>query len=182
MMVPQTGNISQMQTFTLDSLIDVQTLPAVGELQGQLQASLAECAQLAARFGFMEVRGLRADVRLFQVAAGSWDIRGRLVADVVQACSVTGNPVPESVDFELEDRYVRHTDSQDEILVDLDAAEPLVDGRIDLGEMVAQSLALAVTPWPRSNDAPESFQAGEADPSHPFAGLASLKSSDTSSR
>lgn len=168
-----------MQTFTLDSLIDVQTLPPTGALHGSLEASQAECADLAARFGFLEVRSLRADLRVFEVAKGSWDIRGRLVAEVVQACGVTGEPVAESVDFTLEERYVQPIGSEDEIVVDLDEAEPLDGGRIDLGEMVAQSLALAVTPWPRSEDAPESFQAGEDDRPHPFAGLASLKSSDT---
>jgi len=160
-------------------MIDVQTLPPTGALHGQLDASDAECADLALRFGFLEVRSLHADLRVFQVARGSWDIRGRLVAEVVQPCGVTGEPVPESVDFELEERYVQAAGPEDEIVVDLDEAEPLDGGRIDLGEMVAQSLALAVTPWPRSEDAPGSFQAGEDDRPHPFAGLASLKSSDT---
>ena len=168
-----------MKTFTLDSLIDVQTLPPTGALHGHLQASTAECADLAERFGFLELRSLRADVRIFGVAKGSWDVRGKLVAEVVQSCSMTGEPVAESVDFDLEERYVQAVGSDDEIVVDLDEAEPLDGGRIDLGEMVAQSLAIAVTSWPRSEDAPASFQAGEDDRPHPFAGLASLKSSDT---
>ena len=168
-----------MQTFHLDTLIDVQTLPPTGAVKGQLDASAAECADLAARFGFLEVRSLRAEMRIFEVAKGSWDVRGRLVAEVVQACGVTGEPVAESVDFALEERYVQAAGPEDEIVVDLDEAEPLDGGRIDLGEMVAQSLAIAVAPWPRSEDAPASFQAGEDDRPHPFAGLASLKSSDT---
>ena len=134
---------------------------------------------MAERFGFLEVRALQADLRIVQVAKGSWDVRGRLTAEVVQACGVTGDAVPETVDFELEERYVQAVRSEDEIVVDLDEAEPLDGGRIDLGEMVAQSLALAVTPWPRSKDAPASFEAGEDERPHPFAGLASLKSSDT---
>ena len=134
---------------------------------------------MAERFGFLEVRALQADLRIVQVAKGSWDVRGRLTAEVVQACGVTGDAVPETVDFELEERYVQAVGSEDEIVVDLDEAEPLDGGRIDLGEMVAQSLALAVTPWPRSKDAPASFEAGEDERPHPFAGLASLKSSDT---
>ena len=168
-----------MQTFTLDSMIDVQTLPPTGALRCQLHASGDECADLVARFGFLELRSLQVDLRIIEVAKGSWDVRGRLRAEVVQPCGVTGEPVPESVDFELEERYVQAAGSQEEIVVDLDEAEPLDGGRIDLGEMVAQSLAIAVAPWPRSEDAPASFQAGEDDRPHPFAGLASLKSSDT---
>lgn len=179
MVTPRPGRIVAIQTFTLDSLIDVQTLPPTGSLHGCLDASESECADLAARFGFLEVRSLTADMRVFQVAKGSWDVRGKLLAQVVQACGVTGEPVVESVDFVLEERYVQAAGPEDEIFVDLDEAEPLNGGRIDLGEMVAQSLALAVTPWPRSEEAPASFQAGEDDRPHPFAGLASLKSSDT---
>ena len=168
-----------MQTFSLDSMIDVQTLPPTGALRGHLGTSAEERAVLAERFGFLEVRELQADLRIVQVAKGSWDVRGRLTAEVVQACGVAGDAVPETVDFELEERYVQAVGSEDEIVVDLDEAEPLDGGRIDLGEMVAQSLALAVTPWPRSKDAPASFEAGEDERPHPFAGLASLKSSDT---
>ena len=160
-------------------MIDVQTLPPTGALRGQLGTSAEERAGLAERFGFLEVRALQADLRIVQVAKGSWDVRGRLTAEVVQACGVTGDAVLETVDFELEERYVQAVGSEDEIVVDLDEAEPLDGGRIDLGEMVAQSLALAVTPWPRSEDAPASFEAGEDERPHPFAGLASLKSSDT---
>jgi len=164
-----------MQQFTLDSLIDVQTLPPSGSLKGRLEAGDDDRHRLADRFGFLEVRSLVAELRLYQVATGSWDVRGRLVAEVVQACGITGEPVPESVDSELEERYVRLAGSEEEVVVDLDEAEPLVDGKIDVGEMVAQSLALAVNPWPRSENAPHSFQAGEDDQSHPFARLASLK-------
>jgi len=177
MMVP-VESAGAMQSFTLDSKIDVQTLPPTGALQGRLEASADERAELATRFGFLELQSLHADLRIVQVAKGSWDVRGKLLAEVVQPCGVTGEPVAESVDFDLEERYVQAVGSEDEIVVDLDEAEPLDSGRIDLGEMVAQTLALAVTPWPRSKDAPERFQAGEDERPHPFAGLASLKSPD----
>ena len=41
--------------------------------------------------------------------------------------------------------------------------------------MLAQSLAVAVTPWPRAPEAPETFAIGEESSDHPFAGLAALK-------
>ncbi|MGB2160391.1 MAG: hypothetical protein ACPH8C_08745, partial [Candidatus Puniceispirillaceae bacterium] len=59
--------------------------------------------------------------------------------------------------------------------VGLEASEPLVDGCIELGEMVAQSLALAVNAWPRTVDAPDEFKAGDVENTHPFARLGSLK-------
>ena len=36
-------------------------------------------------------------------------------------------------------------------------AEPLENEAINIGELLAQSLAVAVTPWPRAPEAPESL-------------------------
>ena len=41
--------------------------------------------------------------------------------------------------------------------------------------MLAQSLAVAVNPWPRAPEAPETITIGEEPSDHPFAGLAALK-------
>ena len=168
-----------MQTFSLDALIDVQTLPPTGALLGRLRTDEAARAGLAERFGFLSVGELAADLRIKRAAKGAWDVRGRLQAEIVQACVVTGAPVSESVDFDIEERYVLAAVPEDEIVVDLDDAEPLVNGCIDLGEMVSQLLALSVSAWPRSEGAPETFEAGEKDRTHPFAGLSSLKLPET---
>lgn len=165
-----------MQTFSLDALIDVQTLPPTGALLGRLEADDVACADLAKRFGFVCVNSLVADLRIKRAAKGAWDVRGALRAEIVQACVVTGAPVSESVDFDIEERYVLASVPEDEIVVDLDDAEPLVNGCIDLGEMVSQMLALSVSAWPRSKGAPDTFEAGEEDRTHPFAGLSRLKS------
>jgi hypothetical protein len=53
--------------------------------------------------------------------------------------------------------------------------EPLKNGFIDLGEMVMQSLALAVTAWPRATDANEYVELEPVKRDHPFAGLAAIK-------
>ena len=166
-----------MQTFSLDALIDVQTLPPTGALIGRLEVDAAARAGLADRFGFLSVDNLVADLRIKRAAKGAWDVRGKLQAGITQACVVTGAPVSESVDFDIEERYVLAAVPMDEVVVDLDDAEPLVNGCIDLGEMVAQMLALSVSHWPRSEGAPETFQAGKEDSAHPFASLSSLKSS-----
>ena len=70
--------------------------------------------------------------------------------------------------------------SEEELMALLEQPEPLVDGQIDLGEVVAQFLAVAMDPYPRKDDAelPESIQseeAAEADKPNPFAQLAGLK-------
>ena len=167
-----------MQVFSLDTVIDVLTLPPSGPFACRVQVDGSACAELAERFGFLGLSEVDAKLTIRKVGPGIWDVNGRLVAQVVQACIVTGSEVPEEVDFEIEERYVRVSENAEEVVVTLDDAEPLVNGGIDLGEMVAQSLALAVNAWPRSDGAPDSFHAGEEGPTHPFAGLAALKSSD----
>ena len=82
-----------MQTFSLDALIDVKTLPPTGALLGRLEADEAARVGLAERFGFLAVDRLVADLRIKRAAKGAWDVRGKLQAEIVQACVVTGAPV-----------------------------------------------------------------------------------------
>ena len=84
-------------------------------------------------------------------------------------------PLRETLDFLIEERYVRTAGDPEEVEVHLDEAEPLENGAIEIGEMLAQSLAVAVTPWPRAPEAPETVTIGEEPSDHPFAGLAALK-------
>jgi uncharacterized metal-binding protein YceD (DUF177 family) len=108
-------------------------------------------------------------------ARDCWDVAGQLRGVVVRACRSTGAPLREVVDFLIEERYVRSVSSHEEVEVHMDAAEPLENEAINIGELLAQSLAVAVTPWPRVLEAPETFTIGEELPDHPFAGLAALK-------
>ncbi len=95
-----------MQSFSLNAMIDVQTLPPTGALIGRLDTTETERAELAQRFGYLSVDALGADLRIKRAAKGAWDVRGKLHAEISQACIVTGEPVSESVDFEIEERYV----------------------------------------------------------------------------
>lgn len=164
-----------MKTFSLDTRIEVETLPVKGPYRGTLVMTAAELTALAERFGFTAVASLDVRLEIARVGPDAWDVKGRLQAQIVQPCIVTGDPVPETVDFAIEERYVRAADEDDEIVVGLEDSEPLVDGCIELGEMVAQSLALAANAWPRTADAPDEFKAGNVEEAHPFASLGSLK-------
>ena len=167
-----------MQKMSLSTVIDVDSLPFSGPQICKIDCDDSECAELAARFGFAAVARLSARLKVKRAGPGHWNVTGKLQAEVTQLCGVTGEPVPESVDFTIEERYCRASEEGTDIDVSLDGFEPLVDGAIDLGEVVAQTLAISVNPWPRSVDAPHSFAVGESEKEHPFAGLAALKSSD----
>ena len=138
-------------------------------------ASEEELTSLATRFHFLGVLSLSAELTIHTSARDCWDVLGKLKGRVLQACGVTGIPLSETVDFLIEERYVRFASSQEEVEVHLNEAEPLENGAINIGEMLAQSLAIAVTPWPRALEAPETFTSGKELPDHRFAGLAMLK-------
>ena len=167
-----------MHTMSLDTMVDVQCLPPSGKMPFRMDANAAECKELTDRFGFAELAVLTAEVKIVKIGPAHWHVKGRLLAELVNYCGVTGELVSESVDFEIEERYGLGPDEGVDIEVSLDGFEPLVNGPIDLGEIVAQSLAIAVNPWPRSEGAPRIFLTGEAAKDHPFAGLSALKRSD----
>ncbi len=167
-----------MSTLSLSSEISVDVLQRGKPAKYEVVPTDGDVEGLIERFGFLAVKNCRAEVTVRKVARDCWDVNGRLTATVTQACVITGVPVSESVDFLIEERYVREAKDAEVVEVDLDGVEPLKNGAIDLGEMVSQSLALAVTSWPKGEGAEETYQLGDTVEEHPFAGLAALKKSD----
>ena len=64
----------------------------------RLRASPAECAALAKRFGIPAVNRFAADLLLKREGGGGVSIDGRILAEVVQDCVVTLEPVTQQVD------------------------------------------------------------------------------------
>jgi uncharacterized metal-binding protein YceD (DUF177 family) len=113
--------------------------------------------------------------------------RGRLKASLCQSCVVTDEPVDAHADEAFDIYFLPEpkTDSPDEEveLVESDCDVVFHDGAaIDLGSAIADTLALAVDPYPRSAGAEAALrEAGvlsEAE-AGPFAALAKLKRSDS---
>ncbi|HEX7007777.1 MAG TPA: DUF177 domain-containing protein [Alphaproteobacteria bacterium] len=152
---------------------------ATGPVRRAIEAGEAERQALAERFGLVALKALRAEVTLAPTTAGQIRLDGRLAARVVQACVVT----LESVEAEIAESFTLFY--ADEVApparaVDLpidDEAwpEPIEDGRIDVGEAVAQQLALALDPYPRAPGARLDPAFGEAPATTPFAELAREK-------
>ena len=140
-----------------------------------MSTSPADLLELNERFGWVSVDHLASELRIRKVARNCWDVTGHITGQIVQSCIVTGAPVPENIDFQIEERYVRTAKHTDQVEVNLDEAEPIKNGAIDIGELAVQSLCLAATAWPRVDDAPDCFSVGEQESVHPFAGLSALK-------
>jgi uncharacterized metal-binding protein YceD (DUF177 family) len=144
-----------------------------------IEADAAERAALAERFGLVGVDSLSAELALRREASGIV-VRGRMRARVRQACVVTDEPVESEIDEPLALRFVADSEPEAEEIElgaeDLDTV-PLEGGAIDLGEAAAETMALALDPFPRAPGAEAVLrEAGvlteeEARPANAFAAL-----------
>lgn len=161
-------------------MIDIRS---VDERVRHLEADEAERAALARRFGLISIGKLEADVALVKDGTAV-DANGTLNAEIVQSCAVTGDDLPVTIREEFTLRFVEET--QAEITegeeVELEAEEldeiPYTGTSFDLGEAVAQGLALAIDPYATGPNAEKvRKEAGLLDESAsgPFAALAALK-------
>jgi uncharacterized metal-binding protein YceD (DUF177 family) len=160
-----------------------ERLDTVGEAPRAvtIEATDTERAAVARRFGLVAIDRLAAQLTLRREAAGIV-ATGMVEADVVQACSVTGDPLPARVAEEVALRFVEPGDAADEIELSGDLMDTIEieGGTIDLGEAAAETLALALDPFPRSPRAADVLrEAGvvaEDEIAHgPFAALKKLK-------
>lgn len=141
-------------------------LDTLGELPRALkvEASAEERQALARRFGIVAIHRLVADTMLVRTG-NAVGCEGRLVADVVQACVASGEDVPQSIDEPFLLRFVPETASEASADEEIELDEAELDevtysgGAIDVGEAVAQTLALALDPYPRAPDADAALKA-----------------------
>lgn len=166
-----------------------------GEVAETISAREEERLALAARFGLVALDSLSAQMTLRRIGRGPVvRVEGRLSAEVLQTCVVSLEPVRSRIEEEFvllyapEGSGVRHGHVLEEGfgVADDDWPEPLEEGRIDIGEAVAQQLALALDPYPRKPGVrledmigrPEGAGADEA-PAGPFAALVRLARRDS---
>ena len=164
-----------MPQFSVTSEINVDTIRPDSDNFYKLSTHVDDLLALAERFGWVAINNLAIELTVRKVARNCWDVSGQICADIIQSCIVTGAPVAESIDFQIDERYIKLGDKMDEVEVRLDGAEPLKNGAIDIGELAVQSLGLAATAWPRVENAPDSYSVGDQRSDHPFAGLSALK-------
>lgn len=116
-------------------------------------ANDAECAALATRFDILELTELVADLSIVRDAGGI-RVTGTLTAGGAQACIVSAEPVAfaltEPVDLRFSDAATSGEDEIELAGTDLDIL-PLDGDALDLGEAMAQSLGLALDPYPRAS-------------------------------
>jgi uncharacterized metal-binding protein YceD (DUF177 family) len=149
----------------------------------ELEASPEERRALARRFAIVSIESLTAKVAL-EPEGEKVRAKGRLKAAIVQSCAISGEDFPVEIDEPLDLRFVPEAPiDADEI--ELDPGElddiPYSGTSFDLGEAVAQSLALAIDPYaegPNAERVRKEVGLADAASSGPFAALAALKKGD----
>lgn len=157
----------------------------------EISANDAERAALAQRFGLQALDRLSASLTVHRVRDDMFHVSGRLSAAVVQQCVVTLEPVQTAHDEPVAVTFVKPKLGAKKGKASAEAAEgmedegpEIMDGDlIDLGEAVAQQLAISLDPYPRAPGAsleavlppaPASEEDEEKRP-NPFAVLETLR-------
>ncbi|RVQ67827.1 DUF177 domain-containing protein [Croceicoccus ponticola] len=143
-------------------------------------ADQAELERLAERFDLVRVDSLEASVVVHKDGP-AFNANGRIKAAYVQSCAVSGEDLPVSIDEPLALRFVpAGEDVDEEIELDANACDdiPFDGDRFDLGEAVAQSLALSIDPFktgPQAEQVRKKVGLSEPDKENPFAALKGLR-------
>jgi uncharacterized metal-binding protein YceD (DUF177 family) len=117
----------------------------------RIAADPAERAALAVRFALESLDRLEAEITLERMPGGLVRLAASLSADVVQSCVVTLEPVANAVAEEFTLLFGPGESAREIVLNGEDeTVEPLDGDRLDVGEMVAQQLSLALDPFPRA--------------------------------
>jgi uncharacterized metal-binding protein YceD (DUF177 family) len=148
-----------------------------------LEATAAERRALAERFGVVAVDRLSADIALSADKDAVLAI-GALSADLVQTCAVSGEDFPLHIEEPVALRFVAPVAraAEEDLELPADEADEIefTGDTFDLGEAIAQTLALAIDPYacgPAAEAArAEAGLAGDDQPRGPLADLlAALK-------
>lgn len=156
-----------------------------------ISANDEERAELAELWSVLDVKALSATFQVLRWKRDGVRIKGRVTAEIVQACVVTLDPVESHIDEPIEVIFVPEGSKLARLPVATDTGEMLLDPEgpdapevftgdtIDAGAVAAEHVALAIDPYPRKPDTAfaghiESSDEDDRKPS-PFAVLKDWK-------
>ncbi len=159
---------------------DTARLPATG-VDVAFAASDEQRTALAAAYDLKAVDGLSVAATLTPASGGLVAVAGRVVADIVQSCVVSLEPVSQHIDEAFTVHFVAAESAgarpAREVAIDPDAPDPpeVMDGTtVDLGALAEEMFVLAIDPYPRAPGAELPADGGEEPQSEeesPFAVL-----------
>lgn len=167
-------------------VVSIEPWPVDG-IAVDLVATPAECRLLKERFDLVDLGPLTASCRIDQVNT-DLVVSGMLEAGLVQSCVVTLQPIASTLRVPLRRHFRRRSVREgmavgEEEMISGDTIDvEILDGDdLDLGEVIAEELCLALPPYPRADNADqvlielrEASRATASDPpTNPFAKLRS---------
>jgi uncharacterized metal-binding protein YceD (DUF177 family) len=150
----------------------------------EIEADPSEREALARRFGLVRLDRLQASATISPVSRKLFRVEASFEAEVVQTCVVTLEPFSTHLSEQFSALFGEGGPGMAALVSseEDDLPEPIEGGAIDLGETVAQHLALSLDPYPRkpgasipAEYAPDPQEEGQGRVK-PFAGLSILKS------
>lgn len=152
-----------------------------GGLGRERKATAEALGQFAEALGMLTLSHVTATYRIDRLAGGAYRLSGRVAAVGEQACVVSLEPVPSRLDEPFDVEFwpnVAEPEGGEEkgILGERDV-EPLEDGVIPVGRIVAETISANLDPYPRKPDAEFKWvdEAANLEKTSPFAALAKLK-------
>jgi uncharacterized metal-binding protein YceD (DUF177 family) len=136
-----------------------------------------ECEALAKRFNLPALHSLKAHLIAMPWRGGGLKVTGTIDAELDQVSVISLETFTSTTKCEVERYFL-----PPKILVDAveDDADPIENGEIDLGELVAETLGLELDPYPRKSG--EAYEKSEIDsdaevekPLSPFAKMLKIE-------
>jgi hypothetical protein len=162
-------------------VVRVDAIPREGQLI-TIEATPAEREELASFYQLPAIAALTATLRIQPWGRGGACVTGAVHGELTQVCVVSLEPIPATVDEEVDVRFAPQTaansgptatkETQTFSLADEDEPDPIIDGKIDLGALTAEFFALGLDPYPRKPGAVFNEERANSEPTDsPFAAL-----------
>ena len=160
-------------------LVKVEALPRDGLTQ-KIEATPAERVALAADNDLADIAKLTAEFVIKRSGKGV-RVVGTVHAEVSQTCVVSLDPFPVTIDESIDVRFAQEARDRpgraepEVVALDAeDAPDPIVDGKVDLGALAAEFIALALDPYPRKPGVEFAPPPEEAPDPSPFDALGKI--------
>ncbi|MFK7867471.1 MAG: DUF177 domain-containing protein [Alphaproteobacteria bacterium] len=148
---PKLGTLNEFSRF-----IKTSELPA-GSSDFEISAKATERDLLAARMALTKLHALSATITVKPLPGGRYfDVKTQFNAAFEQECVVSALPVAGKLDVKTQDMFSKDQQTDDH---QDDPPEPLENGGIDLGELIAQHMILNLPAFPRAPQAAIDLQA-----------------------
>ncbi len=117
-----------------------------------------ELAAIAKRLELVSLTAFDGELKVQPEPGREISVRGMIRAQFTQNCVISGDPVTTEVEFELFRMFAEDADpfdglgrdEEDVIDPEIDDADPIIGGQIDVGEAAVEELALRIPPYPKA--------------------------------